>query len=496
MRRLLILLAALAVVTAACGTASDVPAVDTSAPTTASSDTPTTSTQASTSSTAAPTPSTDPAQLAEVTIDLTTCDTAGEFAILCEAYDLLTSQYVDPLDDQVLADGASQGIQEFLEETEAPAATGPRTLTCPLPADAFEATCESAATVLATFDTSITSVAEAAVFGLFEYGIDDPNSQYLPPRVLDRLSEEQTGTISGIGSLVITEEVDEFGETVRCNVITETCKMSIVSVIDDGPAQEAGLMSGDVMVSVDGESILGWTSEEIVAAVRGPEGEAVTIEIDRDGVIISFTIVRAPITVPVTETELLDDGIGYVKLSQFTNNSGGLFRDALEEMIDAGATRLIIDLQNNPGGALNAAIAVASQFLDDGLVLRTESPGDETVYDVTSGGVATSDALQIVVLVNRGSASASEVVAGVLQETDRAVIIGEPTFGKNTVQQQYNLSNGGAVKVTIARWVTPAGTDFGGDGIQPDVAVTIPDDADTDFLIEQAVAYLTTTAGG
>ena len=486
MRRFLLLLPALTIFVAACGadaeTAATSPTTDVA--TTAAPSTTTTTTQAETN--ADPTTAvTGGVTSGTVTVDFTTCESAGDFAILCEAYDLLTTQYVDELDDEVLAAGASLGIEEFLDAS--PAVSEPTVLSCPLPSESFEPTCEAAAAALSSFDTSVRSVAEAAVYGLFEHGLEDPNSQYLPPSVLERISEEQSGTISGIGSLVVTEEVGEDDEVVRCNLITDTCRMSIVSVIEGGPAEAAGLKSGDVMLTVDGESLLGWTSEEIVAAVRGPEGESVTIEIERDGVPISFTIVRAPITVPVTSVELFADGVGYVELTQFTANSSTLFREALQTAIDAGSTRLIIDLQNNPGGALNAAIAVASQFLDEGLVLRTQAPDGETTYDVTAGGVATE--LEIVVLVNRGSASASEVVAGVLQETGRAVIIGEPTFGKNTVQQQYGLSNGGAVKVTIARWVTPGGSDFGGDGIQPDIQPVIPDDAGADFLIDTALDY-------
>ena len=488
MRPRLILGILVLMVAAACGTGA---AVDDVAPAVSS----TTSSTITTDPIATTHPSLVPDSAAPITLDpdtpialeLTTCENAREFAILCEAYQHLKNQYVDPLDDAVLAAGAVRGIEEFLEASAG--RSDVLTVACPLPSEAFEETCEAATIALSTLETDILSVAEAAVFGLFEHGVDDPNSRYLSPPVLARISEEQTGTISGIGSLVLTEEDTEGGERVRCNVITETCRMFVISVIEGGPAEAAGLLSGDSMLTVDGKSLLGWTSEEIVAAVRGPEGEPVTIGIDRDGTTISFTIVRAPIVVPVTSTELFDGGVGYVELSQFTNNSDVLFRAALQELIDAGATKLIIDFQNNPGGALTAAISVASEFIDEGVVLITQSPDEDNTYPIKPGGVATSDELEIVVLVNRGSASASEVVAGVLQETRRAVIMGESTFGKNTVQQQYPLSNGGAVKVTIARWVTPSGADFDGDGVTPDIVFDIPNDANRDFLIDEALAY-------
>ena len=464
----------------------------------------TTTTQVTTTAAATeePTPSTSASTVTEVepsstitidgmTVDLTSCDSAGGFEILCEAYDYLKEEYVDELDDAVLAAGAARGIEEFLDAEAGTSSVA--SLICPLPSEAFDVTCEAASEALATHDTTPESIAEAAVVGLFVHGLDDPNSNYLSPEAMERLAEEQSGTISGIGSLVVTEEDNDNGERIRCGVITETCRMYILSVIENGPAESQGLLSGDIVVSVNGVDVLGWTSEEIVGEVRGPEGEPVTIGIERDGEAFSFTIVRAPIVVPVTSTELFEGGVGYVKLSQFTGNSGPLFQDALQEMIDAGATKLIIDFRNNPGGTLNAAISVASEFLDDGLVLRTEAPDGGTEYRVTAGGVATSAELEIVVIVNRGSASASEVVAGVLQEEGRAVIIGEPTYGKNTVQQQYGLSNGGAVKVTIARWVTPNGVDFGSDGIQPDIPITLPANATTDFYLDEALAYFGVT---
>ena len=432
-----------------------------------------------------------PDQVRSVDIDFTSCDAVSDFEILCEAYDLLSRQYVDPLNDEKLAMGAVLGIKEFAAAQAYQADDAAEmTIACPLPTVAFEVICESAAATLGAFTVPVANVAEAAVFGMYAYGIDDPNSRYITPDELAILAEEQSGTISGIGTLVHTEEESALGEFVQCTVISVTCTMTIASIIDGGPADQAGLRVGDVMVAVDGESILGWTTDEIVATVRGTLGAKVTIAVDRDQETLTFTMVRAEIVVEVASSETLPNGIGYVRLTQFTNNSGPLFQTEVEKVLDAGATKLIIDLRNNPGGALNSAIAVASEFLDGGLVLRTESPTGDIVYDVTGGGVATSSELEIVVLVNRGSASASEVVAGVLQETGRAVVIGEATFGKNTVQKQFGLSNGGAVKVTIARWVTPDGFDFGGDGLTPDLYVERPLDADTDVVFDAAVEYL------
>jgi len=179
-----------------------------------------------------------------------------------------------------------------------------------------------------------------------------------------------------------------------------------------------------------------------------------------------------------------------VKLSLFSSNAGDQVEDAIEQLLDDGATDLIFDLQGNPGGALSAAIDVTSQFISDGLVLITQSPNEDTEYRVRGGGALTDPDFPVVVLVDRGSASASEVVTGALQEAGRVTVMGENTFGKNTVQQEFPLSNGGAVKVTIARWVTPGGLDFGGDGLTPDIPVELSPADDFDLLRNEALDFL------
>jgi carboxyl-terminal processing protease len=484
-RRLLAGLLALTIVAAACGS-SDTVATTTTTP---SEPPPTTAPSAEAGSTTTIDGATSSLPTAgDLEVVLGTCGDSGDFEILCEAYDILTREFVDPLDPAALAAGAAKGIEAFAATQPAGEGSGP--IVCPLPTAEFDVTCQAAGAAWTDHTIGVDSIAQAAVAGMLDFGLDDPNSVYYTPSVIEQLDEERSGTISGIGSLVQTEE-DIDGERQACSLITDTCQMRIVGVIGGGPAEAVGLLVGDIVVSVNGTSITGMTVDEIVGQVRGPEGTDVTLVVERDGSEIEYTITRAPIIIPVTESELLDGNIGYLKLSQFTNNSGQLFRDELESLFDSGATSLIIDFQNNPGGALNAAIDIASEFLGSGLVLRTESPEQERDYQVQSGGVATDPGVPVVVLVNGGSASASEVVAGVLQETGRATVMGTATFGKNTVQQQFGLSNGGAVKVTIARWVTPDRLDFGGDGLTPDVAVDVPPDGGEQFLIDAAVSYLT-----
>ena len=244
------------------------------------------------------------------------------------------------------------------------------------------------------------------------------------------------------------------------------------------------------MITVDGESITGKGFDEVTATVRGPAGTDVRLGFVRDGRPFEVTITRAAVDIPVSTWEMVGS-VGYVRLNLFTLNAGEQIRTALEGVLAAGATTLVFDLRDNPGGTLTSAIDVASEFIGEGLVLITQAPDEEIPYEVEPGGLATDRSLPMVVILNRGSASASEVVAGALQETGRATIVGDASFGKNTVQQRFPLSNGGALKLTIARWVTPSGTDFGGDGIQPDNEV----DLDARAPVPEVVAAALDAAG-
>jgi carboxyl-terminal processing protease len=215
------------------------------------------------------------------------------------------------------------------------------------------------------------------------------------------------------------------------------------------------------------------------------------LAVERAGEDLSITVGRVALDIPVAASRMLADGIGYLQLSTFTDDAGSDVAAELGGLLDAGATTIVLDLQNNPGGSLNAAVAVASQFLDGDLVLRTQTRDDEQRYPVQDGGLATSPDIALLVLVNAGSASASEVVTAALQEAGRATVIGENTFGKNIVQRIFPLPNGGAVKLTIARWVTASGADYGRDGITPDIEVQVPVDAGPDFLVDEALRIVT-----
>ncbi len=411
------------------------------------------------------------------TTRLVTCDEASaDFTLLCEVYQLIRDEYVNPVSDTELVEAAVSAVATA--DLEADTAGEP--IVCALPTPDFRPLCDA---VDAVADTG--AAVEVAVRGMVSDALD-PFSAYLDPATLTLEREEQSGTVQGIGALVITEDRSD-PQRPPCGIMSSTCRLVIVSTLEASPAEAAGLASGDEIVAVDGEPIDGWSFEEVTSRVRGPAGTSVTLTILRDGSTFDVTIVREAIELPVVDSRVVDGTIGYLRLRVFTDNSSELVHGALEELIGAGVDVVVFDLRGNPGGVLDAAVDVTSEFLGEGLVLRTASPEGEVTYEVRGEGVATDPSLPVVVVVDRGSASASEVVSGALQEAGRAIVVGEPTFGKNTVQRRFGLSNGGALKLTIARWMTPGGHDFGGVGIIPDVALEIPGDLEPDEVARRAV---------
>ena len=439
----------------------------------------------STSEAAAPTATTAPITNANG-LTVFDCEAPAEgWEAFCEAHRVILDEYVDEISENDLAAAAARGLEEFATEDALPAP--PDAVACTAPSEPFLIFCEALADHMAEAPATAQDRVAAAIRGMISFGVEDPHSTYLSPEALELIRENQRGEVEGIGALVDAQ--DELDELAVCPVLTGTCRLVIVKPLDGSPAQEVGLQSGDVIVAVGGEPVEGLTIDEVVAQVRGPAGTDVRLGIERDENTFDVVITRQAITIPLVESELLDGNVGYIRLSLFAENSPEQFRTALEGLVEDGADSFIFDLQDNPGGTLTAAVAIASEFLDDGLVLRTEAPDEMIDYEVLEGGLLTDDS-ELVVLINRGSASASEVVAGALQETGRATIIGEASFGKNTVQRQFNLPNGGAVKLTIARWVTPDGNDFGQVGIEPDVTIELSGTAGLDVLIDQGLAWM------
>ena len=373
---------------------------------------------------------------------------------------------------------------------------------CAAPDPAFDPFCEAYGRLQSEYVDELDpdKLAEGAIRGMFQYGVEDPNSGYMPPEQYQRALGDLSGTFSGIGTEMSMQNADDPADLAACTEFTEVCQLVVIAPLSDSPAEEAGLEAGDVVLAVDGDSVVGSMMNDQISRIRGESGSDVTLTLQRDaGEPFDLTITRAPIELQEVEARLIDEHIGYIALNGFSARAADQFAAALEDLIEEGADQIVFDLRDNPGGYIDAAQQIASQFIDDGLIFTQESAGNDIrEYASTGEGIATDRDLPVVVLINPGSASASEIVAAALQETGRATLIGEPTFGKNTVQVWGRLENDAGVRITISRWFTPQHNSVAPDGVQPDIAIsrtdaTPPDedpflDAALEFLADQPVA--------
>jgi carboxyl-terminal processing protease len=251
-----------------------------------------------------------------------------------------------------------------------------------------------------------------------------------------------------------------------------------VAPVKDSPADKAGLKTGDIIVSVDGTSTAGWSTEKAVSVIRGPEGTPVTLGVKRAGVEEAFDIeiVRSVIVLSTVYYEMLTDQIGYIEITQFGENTNDEFDAAMADLMNNDVQKLIVDVRNNPGGYLSAAIHISDYFVEKGkIIVKEELSGDRTqVFRANREKVPA----EVVVLVNEGSASASEIFSGSIQQTDGGTVIGTTTYGKGTVQTPYDMTYAGAIKLTIAEYVLNNDYHVDGVGIIPDVIVNLPTEAD------------------
>jgi len=317
---------------------------------------------------------------------------------------------------------------------------------------------------------------EGAIDGMLAT-LGDPHTRYLSPQDQSAAQESMSGEFQGIGAEV---------ESVDGNV-------TVVAPIDGSPAADAGIQPGDIIRQADGVELTGMDVSEAAALVRGPAGTTVSLVIERDGELLSIDIVRDVIKLTTARGEILEESIAYVRLSRFGNTTDEELADLLPGLMAENPSGLILDLRRNPGGALDTTVDIADQFLDEGLVL-VERFGDGTERPFKASNEGLAEDIPLVVLVDEGSASASEVLAGAIQERGRGIIIGQVSFGKGTVQTWHTLSNDGGVRVTIAEWLKPDKGSINDVGLTPDYFIPLPEFQEDveleDTQLQAAIEYL------
>ena len=287
----------------------------------------------------------------------------------------------------------------------------------------------------------------------------DPYTAYLNPDAVKELENELSGSIGGgIGA--------EIG--------LRNGQLTIIRPLKDSPALQAGVQAGDIIVAVNDEDASGWTVDQVVQKIRGEIGSKVTVKVLRDRETKDITVVRQEVKSPTVEAEIVGD-VGILTVHRFNSETGPLARTEAEKFVSSGVKRVVLDLRGNPGGEVTAAQALAGLWLDNQVIL-TQRRGDEIIQTNKSTGRPILGDIKTVILINGGSASASEIVAGALRDYDKATLVGETTYGKGSVQAVIRLSGGSQLKVTESRWFTPKGKNIDKTGIEPDVKVELTAD--------------------
>lgn len=311
--------------------------------------------------------------------------------------------------------------------------------------------------------------------------VGDPYTLFLTADQSSQFTQELEGTVSGIGA----------------EVGTKNDQIIIIAPLDGSPAQKAGIKAGDIITKIDKTDTKGMDVNTAVSKIRGEVGTKVTLAIFRNDKTLTFTITREKITVKSVKYEIKNDNVGYIEISRFDSNTTSLVKSATNDLKDKKVKGIILDLRNNPGGYLDAAIDVSSEFLKKDAVIvtekRTVGATKEHVYKADGKGDFMDNSIPVVILVNGGSASASEIVSGALQDNDRAVLVGEKTFGKGSVQTVESLGQGTTLHITIAHWYTPKGKNISKEGLTPNITTTLTEadfNAGKDPQLSKALEYI------
>lgn len=302
-----------------------------------------------------------------------------------------------------------------------------------------------------------------AIEGMLETLGDEGHTRLLTPDEREENRRQTSGTYVGIG---VTLRDDED-------------RVVVAAPIEDAPAERAGMEPGDVVVAVDGEDVRDDKLSEVIDKIRGPEGSRVELTVLRDGEERTFDLERAEIDSPVASWAMIPGtGVAHVRLSSFSRDSADELREAFSEAREAGASRFILDLRNNTGGLVGQTVEVAGQFLDTGTVVYVREEASGKREEITVSGTAAPMDEPVAVLVNEGTASGAEILAGALRDNDRALLIGVTTFGTGTTLKEFALDDGSAILLGVAEWLTPNGDFIRGSGIEPDIVVRMGEDGE------------------
>jgi len=386
---------------------------------------------------------------------------------------LITAHFYGNVDQKKLAESTQKEVERLLKEASVTVKAG---AAC----DSPEAYLDYA---LSTYGTSVSKdlITYAAICGMLK-GIDDPYTVFMTPREYNILMEQmQSASFGGIGVYI---EMDA----------TNNNWLTVLEAIEGTPAFKAGMKAGDVISEIDGKPTKGYTIDMAVAKLRGPQGSPVVLTVTRKGTngTMKFTLNREKIQVKSVSSKVIDNSIGYVRLRLFGEETSKELQDALHDLQSKGVKSIIMDLRNNGGGYINAAVDISSMFVNQGdsIVKVMDKSGNSRVH--VSRGTYRLD-LPLIVLVNKFSASASEITAGALKDYNRGMLVGTKTFGKGSVQQVIPFPDGSALKVTVSHYYTPKGSDIDKHGLQPDVLVDMePREVgkDKDTQLDKAVEML------
>ena len=417
-------------------------------------------------------------------VDSSSCTGAPPktWAIMCQAVELIDEVYVDEVDRAELVAAANLGVRRT-EPTGVAAPPGD-VFRCTIPDEEFLSICENIVDRLKTDHDDVEALVQGALNGIFQYALD-PFSSYVPPDYADQLDEFGSGVVYDLGISVSARTAS--GEP--CGIISDSCRLEVVSIFPITSAAAEGVVVGDIITAVDGEELDGLSAEAATAVLFGPAGVIVDLEIERETGAVTKALLREDFRFEPIEFEMLTNSVAYLRLNEFSQLSAQLVGQVLQ-VDEVGAARaMILDLRDNPGGLVLAAQAIASQFLRGDLMMVERGRDYEYPWTVIEGGLANPN-MELVVLVNRGSASASEVLAAVLKERGRATVVGERTFGKNLVQHVIKARDGGQLRITVARWETPGGNDIGITGLEPNILIAPDLAGDSDPILDEAFRLL------